>query len=185
MYLLLLFLQVASTKGNEKVGKWSNQIINHFWYCCSIASEYEDTTQALGAMKVDTHGWQILVKLLWLNNASCFQMSPIHTIQCQSRSPHPCPHTFTCSALISAGVNSLITSVDHVCLVSQDKWLSILHHVCSEHEWATGKCDHEALDPNEEHPPWFDRRDQDFLALQKVVLEPTLLDSFKFYAKFR
>lgn len=46
-------LQVASTKGNDKVGTWLNQIINHFWHCSSVASEYEDTTQALAAMKVD------------------------------------------------------------------------------------------------------------------------------------
>ena len=34
-------------------------------------------------------------------------------------------------------------------------------------------------------PPWFDRRDKDFAALQKVILEPTLLDSLKYYVKFR
>lgn len=50
---LFVFLQVASTKGNDKVGTWSNQIINHFWHYSSVASEYEDTTQALAAMKVD------------------------------------------------------------------------------------------------------------------------------------
>jgi len=33
--------------------KKSNQLINHFWHCSSVASEYEDTTQALAAMKVD------------------------------------------------------------------------------------------------------------------------------------
>ena len=53
MYLLICFLQVANTKENDKVGMWSNQIINHFWHCSSVASEYEDTTQALAAMKVD------------------------------------------------------------------------------------------------------------------------------------
>jgi len=50
--MYIIFLQVASTKGNDKVGKWSNQIINHFWHCSSVASECEDTTQALAAMKV-------------------------------------------------------------------------------------------------------------------------------------
>lgn len=53
LYMYIIFLQVASTKGNDKVGKWSNQIINHFWHCSSVASEYEDTTQALAVMKVD------------------------------------------------------------------------------------------------------------------------------------
>lgn len=109
--------KVASTKGNDKVGKWSNQIINHFWHCCSIASKCEDTNQALEAMK--------------------------------------------------------------------DKWLSLMHHVCNEHEWTTGRCDHEEMEPGEEHPPWFDRRDHDFEVLQKMVLEPSLLDSFKYYVKFR
>jgi len=51
--MYIIFLQVASTKGNDKVGEWSNQIINHFWHCSSVASEYEDTTQALAVMKVD------------------------------------------------------------------------------------------------------------------------------------
>lgn len=51
--MYIIFLQVTSTKGNDKVGKWSNQIINHFWHCSSVASEYEDTTQALAVMKVD------------------------------------------------------------------------------------------------------------------------------------
>ena len=41
------------------------------------------------------------------------------------------------------------------------------------------------MEANEEHPPWFDQREQDYEALQKVVLEPSLLDSFKYYVKFR
>ena len=27
----------------------------------------------------------------------------------------------------------------------QVKWSSLLHHVINEHEWASGKCDHEPL----------------------------------------
>ena len=33
--------------------------------------------------------------------------------------------------------------------------------------------------------PWFDRRDKDFEALQKIALDPQLLSSFKFYVHFR
>jgi hypothetical protein len=33
--------------------------------------------------------------------------------------------------------------------------------------------------------PWFDRRDKDFVDLQKVILNPELLDSFKYYTRFR
>ena len=36
--------------------------------------------------------------------------------------------------------------------------------------------DHGDLGTDEQHPPWFDRRDKDFAALQKVILEPTLLE---------
>ena len=29
--------------------------------------------------------------------------------------------------------------------LTQVKWLSLLYHVLGEHEWLTGKCEHEAL----------------------------------------
>jgi len=59
----------------------------------------------------------------------------------------------------------------------------LLHHVCDDHEWVGGKCDHENL---EEHDlPWFDRRDKDFEALQKIILEPQVLASFQFYVRVR
>ena len=56
--------------------------------------------------------------------------------------------------------------------------------MCNSHEWVGGRCDHddESHDPN---LPWFDRRDKDFEELQKVILNPELLDSFKFYVRFR
>lgn len=57
--------------------------------------------------------------------------------------------------------------------------------MCNDHEWTGGQCDHKELVPGDQHPPWFDRRDKDFAALQKVILEPTLLDSLKYYVKFR
>lgn len=57
----------------------------------------------------------------------------------------------------------------------------MLHHVCNQHEWTGGKCNHGEL---EEHElPWFERRDKDFKALQKVILDPELLDSFKYYVR--
>ena len=70
-------------------------------------------------------------------------------------------------------------------LFTQSKWIGLLHHVCDVHEWTGGQCDHGDLDPDEHHPTWFVRRDKDFAALQKVILEPTLLESFKYYVRFR
>ncbi|EDO40388.1 predicted protein [Nematostella vectensis] len=77
------------------------------------------------------------------------------------------------------------TSTDEEALERlKNQWISLLHHVCNTHEWPTGKCHHGDL-PDEHELPWFDRRDKDFQALQKVILEPSLLDSFKSYVRFR
>ena len=47
------------------------------------------------------------------------------------------------------------------------------------------QCDHGEMTEDGGHPPWFDRRDKDFVTLQKIILEPILLESFKYYVKFR
>ena len=43
---------MAATKGNEKIAEWSDAIINHFWYCCSVASECNDKVNATAVLKV-------------------------------------------------------------------------------------------------------------------------------------
>ena len=118
-------------------------------------------------------------------------MSMTHAIQCQSMpvKVSPCMCT-NISPLANKCFVSMCQLPNHdsetyYWLISKDKWLSLMHHVCNEHEWTTGGCDHEEMEPGEEHPPWFDQRDQDFEVLQKVVLEPSLLDSFTYYVKFR
>ncbi|KAK3713865.1 hypothetical protein QZH41_010922 [Actinostola sp. cb2023] len=65
------------------------------------------------------------------------------------------------------------------------QWIGLLHHVCNNHEWVEGKCDHDEINPETHKLPWFDRRDKDFEALQKIVCDPILLGSFKYYVKFR
>ena len=62
-------------------------------------------------------------------------------------------------------------------------WLSLLHHVCDDHEWTGGKCVHGDLE--EHNLPWFHRRNKDFKTLQKVILDPLLLSSFPYYVRFR
>ncbi|XP_028406803.1 uncharacterized protein LOC114529245 [Dendronephthya gigantea] len=66
----------------------------------------------------------------------------------------------------------------------KDKWIGLLHHICNEHEWLEGQCDHED-DEHDEHLAWFDPRDKDYQELQKIILNPELLASFKFYTRFR
>ena len=64
--------------------------------------------------------------------------------------------------------------------------MSLLYHVCNQHEWIDGTCAHEqTVDDSEHSLPWFDRRDKDFQALQEVVLAPRLLASLKYYVNFR
>ena len=51
-FALLLLYQVATTKGNEKIAEWSDGVINHFWYCCSAASECDNEVRASAVLKV-------------------------------------------------------------------------------------------------------------------------------------
>ena len=46
------------------------------------------------------------------------------------------------------------------------------------------KCDHDD-DSHDESLPWFDRHHKDFIELQKIILNPELLASFKCYTCFR
>lgn len=103
--------KIDSAKNMEKVSQWADHIINHFWYCCEMASkETSSDEEALRKMK--------------------------------------------------------------------DKWIGLLHHVCNDHDWPGGSCDHGEL-PEDHSLPWFDRRAKDFEALQKIILDPALLESFK------
>ena len=56
--------------------------------------------------------------------------------------------------------------------------------MCNTHEWLGDKCDHEDQVHNS-NIAWFDSSDKDFIELQKVILNPELLDSFKYYVRFR
>ena len=75
--------------------------------------------------------------------------------------------------------------IGNILLSLQNKWIGLLHHVCNDDEWTGGQCDHGEMTEDGGHPPWFDRRDKDFVTLQKIILEPILLESFKYYVKFR
>ena len=61
---------------------------------------------------------------------------------------------------------------------NQDTWISLLHHVCNQHEWADGHCDHEPITEENHQLPWFERRSKEFEALQKKY--PGSWPSWKF-----
>ena len=37
----------------------------------------------------------------------------------------------------------------HFVINIQDKWIGLLHHVCNQHEWIGGKCEHDDGDHDE------------------------------------
>jgi hypothetical protein len=59
-----------------------------------------------------------------------------------------------------------------------------MHHICNEHQWLGGQCDNDE-DEHDESLPWFDHRGKDFVELQKVILNPELLGSFRYCTRFR
>lgn len=71
----------------------------------------------------------------------------------------------------------------------QTKWISVLHHVCGEHQWNTGECEHEELDgpptENDKVIPYFKNTEAPFQSLQKVILNSKWLESMKYYTRFR
>lgn len=98
----------------------------------------------------------------------------------QAWADHIILHFWHCANICKA---SEATTDDEALEKMKSTWIGLLHHVCNEHDWSGGSCEHGEL---EEHDlPWFDRRDKDFEALQKIVLDSQLLSSFKFYVRFR
>ena len=78
------------------------------------------------------------------------------------------------------------TKILMISLLHSDKWIGLLHHICNEHQWLGGQCDHgDDDDTQDKSLPYFDRRDKDFEELQKVILNQELLASFKYYTRFR
>ena len=84
-------------------------------------------------------------------------------------------------------------TVRHVhvhCIYTRLKWVSVLHHVCDEHQWTTGECSH---DSTSDRPtmadgtviPYFYKDDADFAALQKIVLDERRMKSLKFHVRSR
>lgn len=68
--------------------------------------------------------------------------------------------------------------------ILQTKWIG-LHHISGEHEWETGECDHEEIDEQESHMPYFEKNGKDFEAVQKIVLDKQWMESLKYYIRFR
>lgn len=67
--------------------------------------------------------------------------------------------------------------------------MSLLHHVQDEHEWLSGKCEHNPLtdlptDSTGSIIAYFNHNDKDFQVLSKVVRNKWCLVTMKYYTKF-
>lgn len=96
-------------------------------------------------------------------------------------SDHIVRHFWHCCSLASEVEGNDLEALK----ILKDTWISLLHHLCNQHEWADGHCDHEPITEENHQLPWFDRKSKEFEALQKIILDPDLLESFKYYTRFR
>lgn len=67
----------------------------------------------------------------------------------------------------------------------QDTWVGVLHHVCGEHSWASGRCKHEDQENTEGPNNYLNKDSKAMAALRKIVLDPKWLKTLHFYVRFR
>jgi len=49
-------------------------------------------------------------------------------------------------------------------------WVGVMHHVCNEHLWATGCCQHEPLEEGSQDKPWMEQGDQIRKRTEKIKI---------------
>jgi len=66
----------------------------------------------------------------------------------------------------------------------QDSWISIIHHICGEHEWKSGQCPHEPIE-GEDNNPYLTKDSKAAEAIRKIVFDVKWLKSLEKYRFFR
>ena len=61
----------------------------------------------------------------------------------------------------------------------------MLHHVCDEHEWCGGKCDHSALQREDIDKEPMMKGSPPHQALKHIALNSAWLESMPYYVRFR
>mgnify|MGYP002803389630 CR=1 FL=1 len=67
----------------------------------------------------------------------------------------------------------------------QDSWFGVLHHVCGDHEWADGSCNHGPLVDIEEGKTILQKGSKAMEAIRKVIIDPRFLSTLQYYVTFR
>lgn len=62
-------------------------------------------------------------------------------------------------------------------------WVGIIHHVCNEHEWATGQCQHEPIEETQKE--WLQKDSKAHEALVDIILKKRWLKDIHKYLRFR
>ncbi|KAK3722864.1 hypothetical protein QZH41_020451 [Actinostola sp. cb2023] len=66
----------------------------------------------------------------------------------------------------------------------KDSWISIIHHICGEHEWESGQCPHEPIE-GEDNNPYLTKDSKAAEAIRKIVFDVKWLKSLEKYRFFR
>jgi len=70
------------------------------------------------------------------------------------------------------------------CVLTQEKWRGVLHHVCDIHEWYQDEGDALTKPPSNSHGvaiPYFAREDADFRLLQKILTDKIWTVSLQYF----
>ena len=70
-------------------------------------------------------------------------------------------------------------------IVLQESWIGIIHHVCGEHEWEEGECDHGPMTEQENDQRTLAKNSKAATELRKIIFDPKWLRSLQFYVFFR
>ena len=63
--------------------------------------------------------------------------------------------------------------------------MSLIHHVCNNHEWASGKCQHEPLQCPGEEREWLDPESPAAEVLRDITFDRRWLNSLEYYVRDR
>ncbi|XP_056092496.1 uncharacterized protein LOC130071660 [Rhinichthys klamathensis goyatoka] len=64
-------------------------------------------------------------------------------------------------------------------------WVGVMDHVCNEHFWATGCCQHEPLEEGSQDKPWMEQGSAAHRALAAIVFDKRWLNQVKKFISFR
>ena len=75
--------------------------------------------------------------------------------------------------------------LNKLCFIVQQLWVGVLHHVCGDHHWAEGQCQHEPMSEAGEGKQWTDPASTAAETLRDIVFNKQWLKSLSYYVRNR